>query len=114
MTGCCDLLDFVRGATFDMSGAALDDGVAYDFTGWTFTCQVRKLDTSGKPGALIADLTCEWLNAATGLLRIHSTTSTAAWLLGKAVLDVRFVDTLGNIVQSGKMELLITEAVTRV
>lgn len=115
MTDCCEPQEFTRGATFDMSGAATLNGIAYNFTGWPApTCQVRKLDASGKPSALIADLTCVWLNAAAGLLRIHSTVSTTAWLLGGAVLDVRFVDTLGNVVQTSKSELSIVEAATRV
>ncbi len=114
MTDCCEVQEFTRGATFDLSGAATLNGVAFDFTGWPApTCQVRKLDASGKPAALIADLTCIWLSAATGLLRIHSATTTAAWLLGGAVLDVRFVDSLGNVVQTSKSELSILEAATR-
>ena len=115
MTDCCEPLEFVRGSTFDMSGAATLNGAAYDFTGWQVpTCQVRQLDASGKESALVDTLTYEWVNAATGLLRIHSTATTAAWLLGAAVLDVRFVDTLGNIVQTSKSELSIVEASTRV
>ena len=115
MTDCCDNMQFTRGATFDMSGAATLNGVAYDFTGWPApTCQVRKLDASGNPSTLLADLTCTWVNAATGLLRIYSAESTAAWALGRAAIDVRFVDSLGNVVQTTRSEILIVEAVTRV
>ncbi len=98
-----------------MSGAATLNDAAYNFTGWPIpTCQVRKIDALGKPTTSVADLTCVWLNAAMGLLRIYSVDSTAAWLLGPAVLDVRFVDTLGNVVQTSKSELDIVEAATRV
>lgn len=114
MSDCCEPLDFSRGATFDMSGAATLNGAAYNFTGWPApTCQIRKLDASGKPAALVDNLTCVWLNAATGLLRVYSASSTAEWSLGKAVLDVRFVDGAGNVVQTTKSELLITESATR-
>lgn len=115
MTDCCEPLEFTRGATFDMSGAATLNGIAYNFTGWAVpNCQVRKVDASGKPTTEVATLTCVWLNAATGLLRIYSASSTAAWALGPAVLDVRFVDGSGNVVQTTKSELSIVEAATRV
>lgn len=115
MSDCCEPLQFTRGATFDFSGAATLNGVTQNFTGWPSpTCQIRKLDSTGNPSTLVADLTCEWLNAATGLLRIYSTASTAAWALGMAAMDVRFVDTLGNVTQTSLSELEIVEAATRV
>ena len=114
MTDCCEPTQFTRGATFDFSGAATLNGAPYNFAGWAVpTCQVRKIDNTGKPTVLIADLACVWLNAATGLLRIYSTASTANWTLGDAALDVRFVDGLGNVVQTSKSEIYIVEAATR-
>lgn len=115
MTDCCEPLQFTRGATFDYSGAATLNGAAFNFTGWAVpTCQIRKLDNAGRPSTLVAELACVWLNAATGSLRIYSTMSTAAWALGLAALDVRFVDGAGNIVQTSLSELEIVEASTRV
>ena len=115
MSDCCEPLQFTRGATFDYSGAATLNGAAFNFTGWAVpTCQIRKLDNAGKPAVKIDDLTCVWLNVTTGLLRIYSATSTAAWALGNAALDVRFVDGVGNIVSTSLSKIEITEASTRV
>ena len=99
------MTDFIRGTTFDRAGVVTKtvDGAPAtpDFSGWPApTCQVRKLDLQGQPGQLVAALTCEWLDASIGAIRVHEQAPTDDWLIGACVLDIRFVDLAGNKMQT--------------
>lgn len=102
---------FVRGNTFDYSGVidVTDDGVAVtDLTGWTGACQVRTVR-----GTLIATLTFAWLDAAARLCRVRSTGSTAAWELGRALIDIRLTSPAGDVISTDTTAITIADGATR-
>lgn len=68
MSDCCEPLDFSRGATFDMSGAATLNGAAYNFTGWPApTCQIRKLGAAASVLFFLRGSAGKWFcNESTG------------------------------------------------
>lgn len=79
---------FKRGDDFSLTGRAPPRAGGY--TGWGLQCQVRRMGPSG-PGDLIATLEATWTDAAAGALLLRATGSTAAWPLGDAALDVRYI-----------------------
>lgn len=130
MTECCKPLEFTRGGTFSYAGRLVlyDDGVAQapNFVGWPLAqSQLRQLDggwptsntqqacTVGVPGALIANLLFEWVNPATGDVRLHFVGSTAAWPLGAAGVDVVFSDLSGNLIPTTLAQVNITKGATQ-
>lgn len=103
--------EFFRGDTFDYSGVidVTDDGVAVtDLTGWTGACQVRTVR-----GTLIATLTFTWLDAAARLCRVRSTGSTAAWELGRALINIRLTSPAGDVVSTDATAITVADGPTR-
>lgn len=97
---------FKRGDTFNLNLQLvdMDDALQYpandvrraiDLTGYTFTSQVKTLDTS----AAVATLTCAALSQTTqkGWLNVKSGASTAAWPLGLCQMDIKAV--VGGVIQ---------------
>ncbi|WPP68967.1 hypothetical protein SOI81_11315 [Acinetobacter pittii] len=91
---------FKRGDTFNLNLQLVDmdeslqypaDDVrrAINLTGYTFTSQVKALDT----GAAVATLTCSLLNQTSqkGWLNVKSGASTSAWPLGLVQMDIKGV-----------------------
>lgn len=101
-----------RGATFSFSGAiegAKVNGVSVsDFTGWTATSQIRQASD-----ALIDDLVFAWIDETAGTFRI-SKADTSSWPVEKrALVDIRFVATGGEILITGTAEFEIIEPETQ-
>lgn len=81
------MFNFIRGATFQLAASFQVDGAPVDCTGWVVTVQIR--DYTGD--TLIATLTPTWLDQTNGLLQL-SAGDTSQWPLGRARIDVTFVD----------------------
>lgn len=103
--------EFFRGDTFDYSGVidVTDDGVAVtDLTGWTGACQIRTVR-----GTLIATLAFTWLDAAARLCRVRSTGSTAAWEIGRALINIRVTSPAGDVVSTDATAITVADGPTR-
>lgn len=101
---------FKRGNTFDFSGEVnvTDDGVAVtDLTGWTGECQIRTVRDT-----LVAELDFSWLSAANRLCRVRSTGSTAAWTLGRAIIDIKLTSPAGDVISTDTDVITIVDGAT--
>lgn len=106
--------DFYRGSTFDYSGevSITDGGVALtDLTGWTGQSQIRA-KRGAQAGTVVATLEFTWLDASARLCRIRSTSSTDAWLLGRAIVNIQLASPAGDKVATQNYELDIVEGAT--
>lgn len=103
-------MQFKRGDSFDFSGpvsATFNGAAVTDFTGWTARSEIRT-----PQGTLIASLTCTWLDAAEGLLRVYFPNLTTGWDLGPAVMDVEFTDPNGIIASTETQTFSVVRGVT--
>ena len=103
---------FIRGATFDLSGAVtvLDRGVRIlNLTGWSVTSQIRT-----KTGlVLIQSLVCSWVDPTQSLVRVMCPTTTVLWTLGDAMMDIALTSPTGDVVFTKPVQFEIEESVTR-
>lgn len=99
-----------RGDTFDYSDqlAMTADGVALaDLTGMVGASQIRTTD-----GALVAELSFSWLNAAQGLYRVRSVGPTDGWPLGTGLHDVQLTTPAGDVISTATEIIQIVRDVT--
>lgn len=81
------------------------------FVGWTITSQIR----SARYYALIADLSCAWVDPVTTRSINVRFTDTTTWPVGPAVLDVRFIRTSdGTTISTDTVDINIVHDVTTV
>lgn len=103
----------IAGDTFAYAGPALFDGAPVDMSGWSAVAKLRR-DEGGQPGDLIAALSCTITTPATAVINISATsTETATWEAGPALLDIRFTTNTGAIVTTLPTALQIQEAASR-
>ncbi|BEU21560.1 hypothetical protein [Paraburkholderia sp. 22B1P] len=82
---------FVQGSTFQVVGQFQLCGAPIDMTNWSITAQIH--DATGK--TLISNLSTSWIDSTTGTLQLNAS-STSAWPVGKARIDVSARDPSGN------------------
>jgi hypothetical protein len=100
-----------RGDTFDRSGqitVRLDGAPVLDLTGWTGRAQVR----TATGDDLIAECAFAWLDATQSLCRVTAS-STAAWPIGPALVDIELTAPGGAIVSTDTASLMIVRDITR-
>lgn len=97
--------------TFDVTGfvSGEADGVGIDdFTGYVAKSQIRHKD-----GTLIAELTCEWIDATARLLRMYFDGSTIGWQVGLHEIDIQFTTPDGKIVSTETAKITVEKDITR-
>jgi hypothetical protein len=99
------MIDFIRGSTFNLTGYFQLDGAAADFTNWSMSAALYNHNGT----ALIANLNCAFLDQTTGLISI-SAPDTSAWTVGKARIDCKVIDPMGNITFSPPAYIRIGES----
>lgn len=78
------------------------------FVGWTVTSQIR--DPSGK---LIAEVQCEWLDAATTRDLLLSVNQTDSWPSGDLLIDIKFTrNSDGHVLKTTTARFLVGTGVT--
>lgn len=99
-----------RGDTFELvaSLSAVENGVPVtDLTGYLASSQIRD-----PKGGLIATLTAEWIDAASGILKL-SAPSTTNWPLTIARMNVRITTPSGKLISSDSAFFEIEESPTQ-
>ena len=81
------------------------------FTGYDVACQIRNV---GSNGALIAEITCTWVDPATTRTLRLQCLNTKTWPSGPAHFDVQFTKRTDGFVLSSKTStIFIVDDVTR-
>lgn len=105
-------LEFKRGDTLSIDGEAPIRPGGY--VGWTLNAQIRRWGPGQAPGELIANLDCDWTDAAAGKMGLQFTSPTDDWPLGEAVFDIRYTPPGGGRhTTRGYVRLTILEPATR-
>ena len=108
------MVRFKRGASFRYAGIAKINGVVQDMTGWTLECQIRQYTMSTRTiGALIATLPAGFLNPVTATIFVGDNSSTVAWPLGAAVIDLVYTAPGGQRIKTPSEIVYIEEGVTQ-
>lgn len=108
------MVRFKRGAAFKYAGVAKVNGVVQDMTGWSIACQIRVYDPSTRVfGALIADIPSGFLDAVNGVVYVGDLTSTVAWPLGFAAIDLVYTAPGGQPIKTNSVVIYIEEGATQ-
>jgi hypothetical protein len=101
--------DFKRGQDFAYAGQIVNSGSVMDFTGWSIASQLRTALT----GALVQDLSAEFVDAATGLVLLSASAQQSnVWPLELLVMDIRLQSPAGQVVLSNTETINVVERVT--
>lgn len=104
------MLDFKRGQTFDFTGQVLNGTSPFPLANCTLRCDLRT-----RIGfAFVQALTVQFVNAATGVVRIFAPPAqTARWKVTPHLLDLQLVDGAGNVIISNTEEINVIDRVTQ-
>lgn len=103
------MIKHIRGDSFDFAGKlmlTIQGETVPDLAGWTGRSMIRGVD-----GALIAELTFEWLDAELSLIRIVCD-DTRDWKVGMAKIDIQLTSPLGKVVSTSQSLIEIVGDVT--
>lgn len=79
------------------------------FLGWTVSSQIRT-----KPGKLVAELTCEWVDPATTRTLSLKALDTKAWAVGAVEMDIQFTRSSdGFVLSTSTISFEIVKDITR-
>lgn len=90
-------MDLVRGATLSLVGALKLNGIAQPMNGWAISAEALPLDGD----ATVVTLQAEWLDIATGIVRIRAAAAeTATWPAQNYQMRIKLTDAAGVVVIS--------------
>lgn len=94
------------GSTFDYTVTDTSDDVT-DFTGWTITCQIRKVTS---PFALVSNVTVALVDG--GFRLTVDEEDTADWPVERLAMDILLVSPLGDATHSDTISIVVERNVT--
>lgn len=106
-----DTYQHKRGDSFDLLVTIPPQFADGYFAGHTVASQIRQ---QGADGAMVADLTCTWVDALTTRALRLQCLDTKAWPVGPAQFDVQFTRTAdGFVLSSTTAQIFIVQDVTQ-
>lgn len=103
-------LEFKRGQTFSFTGVLMNGDEVQPIGGWTVQCQLRSINGL----SLVQTIAATIIDGPTGVISLFvSATDTAKWKCMPHLLDLKLIDTAGQVIISQTEELIIVERMTQ-